>query len=170
MQERPEHDQRPTKRRKVSPLPGLLHKLIAQIDNSQPLDFIQDLLLFAHLIPCCQNYEAAPTYSKAAFERVMDTQIIRDSRWYELVAYLINHPLNRGFSFYLRETQQLPHLRWEQLLCLMRNIFSHEYSFTWTILREMAQHVIQAFGSREMVEKLLLTHHHIVLDGQRASK
>eukprot|EP01125_Pyxidicula_operculata_P009334 TRINITY_DN3073_c0_g1_i4.p1 TRINITY_DN3073_c0_g1~~TRINITY_DN3073_c0_g1_i4.p1 ORF type:complete len:687 (+),score=128.56 TRINITY_DN3073_c0_g1_i4:1643-3703(+) len=141
------------KRRKLNPVEG----------DKPP--WWRDLILFSHLIPCCQQY--IPGY-KEDFETEMKRRSSDFGDWSQFRDYLVNHPKNTGINYQVlreeysevgRSSSEKYHIdemiSWELVLCLMRNTISHEYTFTWNWLQELSAHAINYFGSRENIESMI---------------
>jgi hypothetical protein len=143
-------------------------------------DWSVDLILFSHLIPCCQHYVPG---EKHDFESTVDELAVSFGDRREFVTFLLGHPKNSYFKnvcdmqgyaliygyfkmlyYFLlrvltpRMQQGLPPHRiasWEMTLCLMRNALTHEYDPAWRHVRQMARAAVTFFGGREGLERVI---------------
>ena len=140
----------------------------------------ENIVLFAHLIPCCQNYEFDENgnLEVLAFERFVNVHclpLFNHAKFDEFVGYLLHHAANRVPSIHqLNSTTQYVYLlppahcahpiRWEEILWRIRNIFSHESSPEWSNIQELATRTFQFFGSRLMFSTIIRLYSHFVLN------
>lgn len=139
------------------------------------------VILFAHLIPCCQNFIKEDT-NVVHFEEEMNrrSSSLSNKKRNKLVKYLVCHPCNRinpalehhitskfGNLFtphYLRGKQTIQQISWERILSLIRNILCHEYSPNWICLEELSKYIIDYFEGLESFSDFIRLYYEIVLE------
>jgi len=151
---------------------------------------LQSIILFSHLIPCCQNFTSVESEEErntlCEFETHMDFQHKvkqQSNKHKELIEYLISHPCNRTHpapQYHIhskygnlctprlhqgKETVQ--QITWERILSLIRNIFCHEPSRHWQCLSDLIPHLIDYFGSLDAISDMIKAYYDIVLQQSR---
>lgn len=138
------------------------------------------VILFTHLIPCCQNYVKGDE-NVIHFEEEMDkiSKTFSVMKKTKLIDFLVCHPCNRinpdpeyhvapqyGNLYtpqYLRDKQTLEQISWEKILSLIRNIFCHEYSPDWICLKELSKNVLDYFESLKGFSDFISLYYNLVL-------
>ncbi|KAH3762134.1 hypothetical protein Pelo_6023 [Pelomyxa schiedti] len=97
------------------------------------------ILSFIALIPARANNSVVDAVFEEEMKKLFTSPM--KTRWEAFVMFLKTHRANPG-----QERLSVDNISWISMIRLMRNIFSHEYSFSWYSLRNFCSEVHWFFG------------------------